>query len=127
MNTSFNASEFIKGKYLKGADLDRRKPVRVTVDGVDQREFPEQGKKLILSFLEIDQELVLNKTQVSTMIDLFGVDTGLWRGQRLHLIQVTSSYQGKPTILITEAEPVAPSVRGAQESGDVLFEKETEF
>jgi hypothetical protein len=122
MNTSFNASEFIKGKYLKGSELDKRKPIRVTVDGVSQEDFPEQGRKLILSFLEIDQKMVLNKTQVSTMIDLFGVDTGLWRGQRLHLIQVTSSFQGKPTVMITAGEMPQPTVQAA-DLADVLFEE----
>lgn len=121
MATNFDASQFVKSKYLKGSELDKRKPIRVTIQGVDQREFPEQGMKLVLSFLEIDQELVLNKTQISTMIDLFGTSTGVWRGQRINLMQVASSYQGKPTILITEGETVAPNVR-AMDTADVLFE-----
>jgi hypothetical protein len=120
MSNNFLASEFVKGKYLKAVDTDRRKPIRLTVEGVDQEDFPEQGKKLVLSFLEIDQKMVLNKTQVGTMIDLFGVNTGLWRGQRLHLIQVTSSYQGKPTILITAGETPQPTVQAM--AAEVLFE-----
>ncbi len=123
MSNNFDASEFVKGKYLKGSDIDRRKPIRVTVENVDMREFPEQGRKLLLSFLEIDQELILNKTQTGTMIDLFGQNTGLWRGQRLHLIQVTSSYQNRPTILITAGEAPQPTVQAmAADSPEVLFE-----
>jgi hypothetical protein len=123
MSTNFDASQFVKSKYLKGSELDKRKPIRVTIQGVDQREFPEQGQKLVLSFLEIDQEMILNKTQIGTMIDLFGTSTGVWRGQRINLMQVTSSYQGKPTILITEGETVAPNVRAlAADSAEVLFE-----
>jgi hypothetical protein len=122
MATNLDASQFVKSKYLKGSELDKRKPVRVTIQGVDQREFPEQGQKLVLSFLEIDQEMILNKTQIGTMIDLFGTSTGVWRGQRINLMQVTSSYQGKPTILITEGETVAPNVRAmAADSAEVLF------
>lgn len=120
MATNFDASQFVKSKYLKGSELDKRKPIRVTIQGVDQREFPEQGQKLVLSFLEIDQEMILNKTQISTMIDLFGTSTGVWRGQRINLMQVASSYQGKPTILITEGETATPSVR-ATDTADVLF------
>jgi len=120
MATNFDASQFVKGKYLKGSDLDKRKPIRVTVQDIDQREFPEQGLKLVLAFLEIDQEMILNKTQAQTMIDLFGPQTGVWRGQRLHLMQVASSYQGKPTIVISEGEASVPASL-APDSAEVVF------
>jgi hypothetical protein len=120
---NYDASQDTKSKYVKAGELDKRKPIRVTIQDVDRREFPEQGMKLVLSFLEIDQEMILNKTQVSTLIDLFGPQTAIWRGQRINLMQVTSSYQGKPTILITEGETVAPNVRAlAADSAEVLFE-----
>ncbi len=115
MNANFDVSKFVRSKYLKASDLDRRKPLRVTVQGVDEREFPEQGTKVVLSFLEIDQGMILNVTQVRTMIALFGVQAGIWRGQRLNLTQVASNYQGKPTILITENEASAP------DSAEVVF------
>jgi hypothetical protein len=122
MATNYDATTFVKSKYLKGSDLDKRKPIRVTVENVDQREFPEQGEKLVLKFLEVDQEMILNKTQIGTMIELFGAQTGTWRGQRLNLMQVASSYQGKPTILITEAEQATPGSKAlAPETGDILF------
>jgi hypothetical protein len=114
MATNFNATDFVKSKFLKGAELDKRKPTRATIQDVDQQEFPEQGTKLVLKFLEIDQELILNKTQVNAMIELFGPQTGTWRGQRLNLLQVASSYQGKPTILITPAEPAATATEEDQ-------------
>jgi hypothetical protein len=114
MSTNFDASQFVKSKYLKGADLSRGKPVRVTVESVDQHEFPEQGTKLVLKFLEIDQEMILNKTQTTTLIDLFGTQTSGWRGQRINLMQVASTYQGKPTVLITAAEM-------ATDTADVRF------
>ncbi len=124
---NYDALQDVRSKYLKGSEAPKHKPIRVTIQEVDRREFPEQGMKLVLSFLEIDQEMILNKTQISALIEMFGPQTGVWRGQRINLMQVASSYQGKPTILITEAESATPSVRGAQESGDVLFEKEMEF
>jgi hypothetical protein len=121
MSNDFLASEYKKGKYLKGVEVDKRKPIQLTIGGVSQEEFPEQGKKLVLSFLEIDQLMILNKTQVGSLIDFFGERTGVWCGQRIRLMQVPSSYQGKPTILITEGETVAPNVRAA-DSAEVLFE-----
>jgi len=119
-NNNIDASQFVKGKYLKGSDLDKRKPIRVTVQDIDQREFPEQGQKLVLAFLEIDQDMILNKTQAQTMIDMFGPQTALWRGQRLHLMQVASSYQGKPTIVISEGEASVPASL-APDSAEVVF------
>jgi DNA/RNA endonuclease YhcR with UshA esterase domain len=107
MATNLDASQFVKSKYIKGSDLNTRRPTRVTIQDVDQQEFPEQGQKLILKFLETDQQLILNKTQTTTLIELFGPQTGTWRGKRVNLMQVSSSYQGRPTILITEAESAA--------------------
>ena len=66
------------------------------------------SEKPLLKFLEIEEGLVLNKTQIRTMIDNFGSDTAAWIGQRILLKQVTSAYQGKPTIEIAPAEIVAP-------------------
>ncbi len=119
MATNLDASQFVKSKYLRGSDLSMRTPVRVTVQEVDQHEFPEQGEKLVLKFLEIDQEMILNKTQTRTLIEMFGPQTGVWRGQRLNLMQVPSSYEGKPTILITEAEGAVPTM--ATDTGDISF------
>ncbi len=117
---NFNASDFVKSKYLKGGELDKRKPMRVTIQDVNQQEFPEQGQKLVLKFLETDQELILNKTQTRDLIEMFGAQTGAWRGKRVNLMQVASTYQGKPTILITEAEQ-AVSVNGAATDDDSPF------
>ena len=114
---SFDASKFVKSPYLKAADLDRRRPVRVTVSTVEVKEF-EEGEKPLLKFLEIEEGLILNKTQIRTMIDNFGSDTAGWVGQRILLKQVTSAYQGKPTIEIAPAEIVAP--------GSKLMELQTE-
>ena len=114
----FDAQKFVKSPYLKAADLDRRRPVRVTVSAVEVREFENQGEKPLLKFLEIEEGLILNKTQIRTMIDNFGSDTAAWIGQRILLKQVTSNYQGKPTIEIAPAEIVAP--------GSKLMELQTE-
>lgn len=118
---NLDASQFVKSKYLKGSDLDKRKPMRATIQDVEQEEFPEQGTKLVLKFLELDQGVVLNKTQTRDLIAMFGAQTGTWRGQRVNLMQVPSSYPGKPTILITEAEPVVAGANSADTDDDVPF------
>ena len=120
---NLDASQFVKSKYLKGSDLDKRKPTRATIQDVDQEEFPEQGTKLVVRFLELDQGIVLNKTQTRDLIAMFGAQTGTWRGQRVNLMQVPSSYPGKPTILITEAEPApaGASTGSTDEDDDLPF------
>jgi hypothetical protein len=109
---SYDASEFTQGKFIKGSDFQPGQQVRVRVTNITKEEFKEQGQKLVLHFHETDRGMVLNKTQVTSMINLFGPQTAAWVDQSVILQSVPSGYQGKPTILITPAQPTIPSGNG---------------
>lgn len=110
---TFDPTKYTKSRWIKGADLQPGRPTMVTINAAFEQNFEQQNEtKPALSFDEIDQSLILNKTQVKTMLDLFGNDPRAWVGQRINLLQVPSNYQGKPTILITSAESAPPTGNG---------------
>lgn len=101
----FDASEFVKSKWLHGADLPAGQPIELTVATVGVHEFDDGTKRPRVEFLEADQALSLNKTQTGTMIQLFGSNTAAWIGQRVTLTAVPTQFAGKPTIVIGRAGP----------------------
>lgn len=108
----FDATKYTKSRWLKGVDLPRGRMTTVTINNAFEHHFEQQHEtKPVIEFEELEQALVLNKTQVVTLIDLFGANPSLWIGQRIHLTPVASNYQGKPTIQITMAE-LQPTING---------------
>lgn len=110
MNTPiFDPTKYTKSRWLKGADLPKRL-VPVTIAKVYEHHFEATGEtKPVIDLEEIEQSMPLNKTQVVTLIELFGTDIRLWVGQRIQLQAIPSNYAGKPTILISQVnEPEPP-------------------
>jgi hypothetical protein len=121
MSNQYDARQFTRGKYLKAAELDKRSAVSVTIHKVVPTDFEGQESKLVLSFLEIDQEMPCNKSQARALIDSFGFDIRSWVGKTINLRQGTTFFQGKsvPTILVEEAESIASGA--GNDADDVLF------
>lgn len=112
-NGSFDPTKYTKSKWMKGSDLQMGRAVLVTIGKAWEHFFEQQGEtKVALKFDEMDQDLACNKTQVMTLIELFGPDPRAWVGQRISLLAVPSNYQGKPTILISEAQVAPPTAAG---------------
>ena len=109
-----DATEFTKSKRLHGSDLQLGQPVEVTLAAVGIEQFDDGTRRLTVEFLETEQTLTLNKSQTTSMIQLFGANTAGWAGQRIALTAVPSSYAGKPTILVTRAAPVMPPTVNGQ-------------
>jgi hypothetical protein len=122
MNTQgFDASEFVKGRWLHGADLQPGQPLELTIATVGVHEFEDGTKRPKVEFLEVEQALSLNKTQTGAMIQLFGANTGAWAGQRITLMPIPTQFQGKPTIAIGRAAPPQPPTAFGQPSADNPF------
>lgn len=102
---SFDASQYVKSEWLHGEDLPDGEPVAVQVKSCYEHTFERDGsKRPVLEFYNLDQKLVLNKTQTRKMIELFGVNAGAWIGQNIRLMSAPSNFEGKPTILIGRAQ-----------------------
>ena len=108
----FDASEFVKSKWLHGADLPAGQPIEMTIATVGVHEFDDGTKRPKVEFLEADQALSLNKTQTGTMIALFGANTAAWIGQRVTLTAVPTQFAGKPTIVVGRAVATMPTFNG---------------
>lgn len=105
-----NVDKYTKSRWLKGSDLPDGEIVEVTIEKAYEFTFEQTGDtKPIVSFLELDQELPLNKSQTIALVSLFGPDTDAWIGQRIKMMAVPSNYQGKPTIAIKRGAPAQPA------------------
>ncbi len=100
------------GDYLKAEDIYRKR-LLVTIDTIMLKTI-EEGKepRLIVSFVGKDRQLILNKTNASTLGDLYGDDYDGWTGRAVVLFTVDNVYQGKPGIRI---DPPPPGTVGATE------------
>ena len=58
-------------------------------------EMVGEDKRLVLTFSNNDMPLVLNKTNASTLAELYGPETGAWEGKAIKLVPAETLYQGK--------------------------------
>ena len=79
------SAKSVKDRMLEGKDF--------TVEDVKSQEFDE-NKKLIVSFVEIDDSLALNQTNLSIMIEAFGGDTEGWKNKRISLNVIKTKFGG---------------------------------
>ena len=92
-----NALEYMTGG-LKAADIGEKVGAKATfvVKDVSDRKFDgDPAPKLQLHFDGIGKLLILNKTNLETMIAQFGGDTGKWPGAKVTLTVVETHYSGK--------------------------------
>lgn len=92
-------SEAFPSNFLKADDLQGR-DVTVTIQDVEFDVIGKdnnEGKKLILSFSGKEKKMVCNKTNATTIAQLYGDDTDHWIGQRIIVGPREVEYQGKMT------------------------------
>lgn len=110
---SFDASKYTQSKWLHGSDLPLGQAIELTISGAKEHTFDDDTTRPVAEFLETEQALALNKTQVGSLISLFGANTAAWTGQRVTLTAIPTQFQGKPTIAIGRAmPPQSPTLNG---------------
>ena len=73
----------------------------LTIKDVTDEEVGEDREvKFILSFREIEKELILNKTNARILADRFGKDPIGWIGKKVALYSTEVSFAGKMTLAI---------------------------
>jgi len=100
------ASEAFPSNWLKATDIDAEVGAILTIAGYEMKDIgteDDKERKPVLSFEEVDKELVLNRTNNNTLIGLFGDETDDWIGRKVKLAVVDASYRGKvgPAIRIS--------------------------
>lgn len=94
--------DLFPSKWLKANDIesedDDGNPINptFTIEQVHQVEFgPNKDLKLTLEFQEVDKHLVLNKTNIDTLVGMFQDDTDDWVGKRVTLFVTPTTFEGK--------------------------------
>lgn len=89
-------SEFASSSNLfKAGDLIGQRLV-LTINDVSTTEFNgDEPQKPVLSFDEDARELILNKTNLASLIEAFGDDSDDWVGQTIALFTEKVMYAGR--------------------------------
>ena len=85
------------GRFLNTTICDEKElwETTLTVKAVELREINDR-EKLVVHFEEMDDVLVLNKTNALILADSFGEEAELWEGKQLMLRKVKRQFRGKP-------------------------------
>ena len=86
-------STIYRSSYMKAEDLSGR-TAKHTISSCTAEKVGED-ERLVLAFSENDRPLVLNKTNATTLAELYGPETGEWEGKAIKLVPSTTSFQGK--------------------------------
>lgn len=87
-----------KSNSLKASDLPAGREIPVTVSGVEEGEFDDNGgktRKLILKFQGKEKGLVLNKTNATTIAAAYGPDSDHWTGKKIFLFSTKVDFGGQ--------------------------------
>ena len=87
-------TDIYRSSYMKADDLKGRTG-KYTITACTA-EMVGEDKRLVLTFSNNDMPLVLNKTNATTLAELYGSETGAWEGKAIKLVPSTTSFQGKP-------------------------------
>ena len=91
------ANELCPSPNLQALDIgtDLGDSVNVTIKGFDKSEVGKEKQVRSRLFVEeFDRPLVINRTNVKALIDLYGNDTADWNGQPFNLYVSETSFQG---------------------------------
>ena len=117
-----NIKSAYKSSYIKSSDLNGQRQ-RVTISSVQMAmvgDGREEKNKPVMQFDEIDQALVLNKTNAMLLAASLGDDTDGWSGRQIWLLPDTTSFGGKTVpcirVKIAADKPAAPTEPAAADS-----------
>lgn len=105
----------ILSEYLKAADLQGREAAVV----ISQVKFEKMDGKdrAVLFFLGKTKGLMLNKTNINNIVQLYGEETNDWNGKEIVLYPSMVDYQGKSVEAIRVK---APQRRAPQRRDDPI-------
>ena len=110
-------SEAFPSSFIKADDLNG-KSVTVEISAVELTELG-QGRdketKLLVSFKGKEKKMVCNKTNASTISELYGSETDGWIGQKITMMPREVEFQGKMVmaIRVSIVKPGAPAAKPA--------------
>src|SRR3990172_11096601 len=96
-----NINNLFPSKYLKSGDLEE--DLTLTIKSITQENIGQGEKqevKPILYFSETEKGMVLNKTNCTTIANLYGPETDAWPGKRITVFATEVDFAGKQTLAL---------------------------
>lgn len=92
---AFDTDKYTRNPFMKGEDIEEGERLVLTIKTAEEVDFPSGDRVPVISFLESDQKLTLNKTRVKKLVELLGPDTDAWINRKIALYQIDVQYNGK--------------------------------
>ncbi len=117
-----NVKDLISGKYLSAKDMVGQR-VLATLDICQIEEFENKNtggtdSRPVVYFEDLDQGMVLNKTNLKVLAREFGEETAQWKGKRVlvttHKVKTPAGAEVDGLRIEPWAEPVAAAPRSAR-------------
>jgi|GEM_PF-548160 len=105
--TDMKIDELYPSRWLKAADVTQ--PLLATIKSVTVEEVSEGEDKPILNFLGDTKSMVLNRTNSTTIAELYGEDTDHWTGRQIVLFSTKVQFQSKLVDAIRIRAPKQPA------------------
>lgn len=80
--------------FLKASDLQGQE-VSVTISRINYEKMSDGSDKPVVYFMGKEKGLVLNKTNATTIADMYGNDTDAWTNAQITLGTIWTDFQGK--------------------------------
>ncbi len=99
-------AEMYPSSFMKAEDLQGKR-FRLTIASVTMEKLGDDTKP-VMTFKGAEKKLVLNRTKVSVLAELFGDESTDWVGKAIVLAPSKTNYQGKmvPCIQVESAPPL---------------------
>ena len=108
-----NMTQAFPSKYISSEDLAGKEPTLVISNCVMEEigQGNDKSNKPVVYFQGAKKGMVLNKTNASTISDMYGPESDAWVGKPVTLITIWTEYQGKAMqgIRIKPIQPATPS------------------
>jgi hypothetical protein len=109
-----DATKFQTSKYLKPSDLTHtRTTVKVNTVTAEEIGTPVEEKLVLQYTSPALKPHVVNATNLKFLINAFGADTDVWRGQVIVLFKTTTLFKGETRKTIVMELPRGPVVAPA--------------
>src|ERR1700734_1078170 len=105
-------NELHPSKYLSAGDLNEEKHVvtieRIEMETMKGRDGKPDEDKPILYVEEFEKGMVINKTNTTTIAQLYGEDTDEWIGEKITLFPTYTTFN-KQNVACLRVEPKRPT------------------
>lgn len=119
---AFDTNKYTRNPFLKGEDLEEGERTVVTIKTAEEVSFPSGDTVPVLSFLEMEQKLTLNKTRIKKLVEILGEDTDEWINRKIALYPVDVQFNGKTMPGVAVAAP--PKGKQAKPKPEVVYDED---